>query len=128
MFNKTSNIENLDFKVAFYTMQDIAPTWHAILLQLLGNQHTHRASYQVRGQKTKGQDTLVRQAYTITSIICSSRAKKQSNFFTSLVDIYLVGSRVKRRVFKTLSGFGLCYNYHLANHIMNSIAKEAEVC
>ncbi|XTI92877.1 hypothetical protein V2W45_1248665, partial [Cenococcum geophilum] len=67
-----------------------------------------------------------RRAYTITSIICSSRAKKQLNFFTSLIDIYLIGSRVKRRVFKTLSGFRLYYSYHLANHIINSITKEAE--
>ena len=38
-----------------------------------------------------------------------------------------MGSRVKRRVFKTLSGFRLYYGYYLANCIINSIAKEAEV-
>ncbi|XTI87265.1 hypothetical protein V2W45_1203088, partial [Cenococcum geophilum] len=65
-------------------------------------------------------------AYAITSIIYSSRAKKWSNFFTSLVDIYLIGSGVKRRVFKTLSGFRLCYSYYSANRIINSIAKEVE--
>ena len=70
---------------------------------------------------------MVRRAYTITSIIYSSRAKKRSNFFTSLIDIYLIGSRVKRRVFKTLSSFRLYYGYYLANYIINSIAKEAEV-
>jgi len=60
-------------------------------------------------------------------MICSSRAKKRSNFFTSLIDIYLIGSKVKRRVFKTLSGFGLCYSYYSANRIINSIAKEVKV-
>ncbi|XTI93488.1 hypothetical protein V2W45_1251009, partial [Cenococcum geophilum] len=67
-----------------------------------------------------------RRVYTITSIIYSSRAKKRSNFFTLLVDIYLIGSRVKRKVFKTLSGFRLYYSYYSANYIINSIAKEAE--
>ncbi|XTI84380.1 hypothetical protein V2W45_1226024, partial [Cenococcum geophilum] len=70
---------------------------------------------------------LVRRAYTITSIIYSSRAKKRSNFFTLLIDIYLIGSGVKRRVFKTLSGFRLYYSYYLVNYIINSIAKEVEV-
>ncbi|XTI91442.1 hypothetical protein V2W45_1249303, partial [Cenococcum geophilum] len=65
--------------------------------------------------------------YTITSIICSSRAKKWLNFFTSLIDIYLIGFRVKRRVFKMLFGFRLCYSYYLVNRIINSIAKEVEV-
>ncbi|XTI90540.1 hypothetical protein V2W45_1245615, partial [Cenococcum geophilum] len=68
------------------------------------------------------------QVYAITSIIYSSRAKKRFNFFTSLIDIYLISSRVKRRVFKTLSGFRLYYGYYLVNRIINSIAKEAEVC
>ncbi|OCK87553.1 uncharacterized protein K441DRAFT_594047, partial [Cenococcum geophilum 1.58] len=49
------------------------------------------------------------------------------NFFTSLIDIYFIGSRVKRRVFKTLSSFRLCYSYYSANRIINSIAKEVEV-
>ncbi|XTI90496.1 hypothetical protein V2W45_1242439, partial [Cenococcum geophilum] len=70
---------------------------------------------------------LVRRAYTIISIIYSSRAKKRLNFFTSLIDIYLIGFKVKRRVFKTLFSFRLYYSYYLANYIINSIAKEAEV-
>ncbi|XTI90429.1 hypothetical protein V2W45_1245614, partial [Cenococcum geophilum] len=65
--------------------------------------------------------------YAITSIIYSSRAKKQFNFFTLLIDIYLIGSRVKRRVFKTLSGFRLYYSYYLVNRIINSIAKKVEI-
>jgi len=32
MFNKILNIEELDFEVAFYTIQDIAPIWHVTLL------------------------------------------------------------------------------------------------
>ena len=80
------------------------------------------------GQKTESQDALVRQAYAITSIIYSSRVKKQLNFFILFIDIYLIGFGVKKRVFKTLFGFGLYHSYHLANCIINSIAEEAEVC
>ena len=130
-FNRASKLEDLDFTVAFRTVQDVAPAWHAILMRMLGNQRAHRASYRSQkagGQKAESQDALVRRAYAITSMICFSRAKKRSNFFPSLVDIYLIGSGVKRRVFETLSGFGLCHGYHSANRIMDSIAEEAEVC
>ena len=71
---------------------------------------------------------MVKWVYTITSIICVSRVKKRSNFFILLVDIYLIGSSIKRRVFKTLLGFKLCYSYYLANYIIGSIAEEVEVC
>ena len=128
IFNRTLNIEDLDFKVAFRTMQDVALIQHTTLLQLLGNQRVHRASYLAGGQNTGVQDALAKRVYAITSIICASRVKKLSNFFISLVDIYLVGSGVKRRVFETLSGFRLCYSYYSANRIMGSIAEEAEVC
>ena len=71
---------------------------------------------------------MVKWAYIITSIICAFRAKKWSNFFISLIDIYLIGFSVKRRVFKTLLGFKLCYGYYLANRIIGSIIEEVEVC
>ncbi|XTI92818.1 hypothetical protein V2W45_1198366, partial [Cenococcum geophilum] len=64
--------------------------------------------------------------YTITSIIYTFRAKKRSNFFISLVDIYLIGSSVKRRVFKILLGFRLYYSYYLVNYIIGSIIEEVE--
>ena len=44
-FNRTSKIEDLDFDVAFRSIQDTAPGWHAALIRLLGNQRAHRASY-----------------------------------------------------------------------------------
>ena len=44
------------------------------------------------------------------------------------MDIYLIGSSIKRRVFKTLAGFRLCHGYHSANRTMGSIAEEAKVC
>jgi hypothetical protein len=70
---------------------------------------------------------VVRRAYTITSMIYFSRAKKRSNLFSLVVDIYFIGSGVKRRVFKTLAGFRLCYGYYSINYTIGSIAEEAKV-
>ena len=43
------------------------------------------------------------------------------------MDIYLIGSSIKRRVFKTLAGFGLYYSYYSINYTIGSITKEAKV-
>jgi hypothetical protein len=126
-FDRILKLEDIDFDIAFRTMQDIAPIWHTTLLRMLSNQRAHRASYGSVKTIPGEQDVLVKRAYAITSMICCSRAKKQSNFFTSLVDIYLVGSGVKRRVFETLSGFGVCHSYKQANRIMSTIAEDVEV-
>jgi hypothetical protein len=66
-------------------------------------------------------------AYTITSIICFSWAKKRSNFFSLVVDIYLIGSSIKRRVFKILAGFRLYYSYYSTNYTIGSITEEVKV-
>ena len=65
--------------------------------------------------------------YTIINIIYSSKTKKRFNFFILLINIYFMGSKVKRRVFKILSGFRLYYSYYITNYIINNIAKEAKV-
>ena len=127
IFNRTSNIKDLDFKIAFYIIQDIALIQHTTLLQLLSNQHAYKANYQAENQKAESQDALIRWAYTITNIIYFSRAKKRSNFFILLINIYLVGSKVKRRILKTLSSFRLYHNYYTANRIINNITKEVKV-
>ena len=74
------------------------------------------------------QDTLAKWVYTITNIIYAFRAKKRSNFFILFINIYLVGSGVKKRVFEILLGFKLCYSYYLVNYIIGSIVEEVEVC
>ena len=122
-FDYTTDLETLDFELAFRTMQEVAPTWHAVFSRLMSNQRAHRASYDVPPQS----DALARQLYAITSIVCHSRAKKRSSFLSSILDVYLIGSGVKRRVIETLSGFGMCHGYHQANRLMGKIAKEAEV-
>jgi hypothetical protein len=124
----TSKLEDIDFTAAFRTIQDTAPAWYTTLLQMLSNQRGHRASYGGANITAGERSVLVKRAYAITSMICSSRAKKRSNFFITLVDIYLIGSGVKRRVFETLSGFGICHSYKQANRVMATIAEEAQVC
>jgi len=69
----------------------------------------------------------VRRAYAITSIIYFSWAKKRSNFFSLVVNIYFIGSSIKRRVFKTLASFRLCYSYYSINCTIGSVAKEVKV-
>jgi len=43
------------------------------------------------------------------------------------VDIYLISSGIKKRVFKTLAGFRLCYSYYSVNYTIGSVAKEVKV-
>lgn len=44
-----------------------------------------------------------------------------------MLDIYLAGSGVKRRVVETLSGLGICHSYHTANRLLKKVASNAEV-
>ena len=69
----------------------------------------------------------MKRAYAITSIIYFFCAKKWSNFFSLIMDIYFIGFSVKREVFKTLAGFRLYYGYYSINYIIGNIAKKAKV-
>ena len=64
----------------------------------------------------------------ITSMICLSQARNQSNFFATIIDIYLIGSGVKRRVIEMLSGLGICHSYWKANRALHDVADAARVC
>lgn len=124
-FNQFDNntIEDIDFSDAIGIVQEKAPTWSAFVLRLLMNQRAHRASY----PNPSDSEAICRRLYAVTSIICHSRAPQQSNFLTSALTLYLVGSGVKRRVVETLSGLGICYSYQQANRMVNQIAKESKV-
>jgi hypothetical protein len=56
-----------------------------------------------------------------------SQSKQKSSFFPGMLDIYLAGSGVKRRVVETLSGLGICHSYHTANRLLKKVASNAEV-
>jgi hypothetical protein len=49
----------------------------------------------MRGQKGIP-ESVQRVRFIITSMLCFSRAKKQYNLFPSILNIYLLRSRVKR--------------------------------
>ena len=63
----------------------------------------------------------------ITAMVCMSQAKQRSNFLLSMLDIYLLGSGVKRRAFSTLAGFGICRSYKIVNALMKDVAKASQV-
>lgn len=107
----------------FQTIRETAPTWSNILVQLCSNPRAHWMSYSARPQ-TKD---LHRRLFTITSLVCHSRARKRSNYLSSLLDAYLIGSGVKRRVVETLSGLGLCHSYMQGNRLMQKIADHEKV-
>ena len=121
-FDHTAQIDNINFDVAFQTIRETAPTWHKILIQLLSNPRAHRASYNFPQTQE-----IYKRSFTITSIVCHSRAKKRSNYLSSMLDAYLIGSGVKRRVVETLSGLGLCHSYAHGNHLMQTIANHEKV-
>ena len=119
-FDHTAEIDNIDFDAAFAAVETAAPTWHRMLVYLLRNP---RAS---RNSSTTSPD-LRRPIFVITSIMCHSRAKKSSNYFSSMLDSYLIGSGVKRRVIETLAGFGLCHSYKQGNRLMKQVAEHEQV-
>jgi hypothetical protein len=120
-WDHTSVGERLNFPRAFQTIEAIAPVWNELLITLMSNQRTEWTSYHAQPDPT----TMSQHIFTITSIVYASQAKKTLNFFQSLLDIYLIGSGVKRRVIETLSGFGICHSYKTANKRLKLIADSA---
>ena len=103
-FDYIAEFDNIDFDVAFQSVQTAASIWYWMLVYVLSNSRISRNSSVVSSD-------LRRFIFVITSIVCYSRAKKRSNYFFIMLDAYLIGSGVKRRVIETLAGFRLCYSY-----------------
>jgi len=122
-FEHRSNPEDINFADASRLVETYAPTWYSLLRVVLSNQRAHRGSYTAKAQT----DIIANRLYTITSIVCHSRAKKRANELPSLLSVYLLGSGVKRRVIESLSGLGICLGYHQGNRLMSRIACEGEV-
>ena len=51
----------------------------------------------------------------------------RADFFSKVLDVYLQGSGVKRRVVNTLAGLGVCNSYKAGRNLMKQIAERAEV-
>lgn len=91
---------------------------------LLSNQRAHWASYKHTPQ---AEQLLVKRLFMITSMACHSRAKQQSNFLSSVSDVYLLGSGVKRRFIEVLAGLGVCHSYAQGNRLIRTVADNAAV-
>jgi hypothetical protein len=122
-FTVEFTLESLDYQGGTTRIQEVAPTWYHLLHQLLNNRRSHRPTYSARDKHKN----VAQRIFTVTSIVCFSRARQSSNTFSSCLDLYLVGSGVHRRVIETLHGFGICHSYHHANSLMKEVAEHASV-
>lgn len=99
-----------------------APTLHAILTGLLQQARAHQPSYASSEASAQESKQTTSRLYLILAVICHSRHPMSSNFLPSLMDTYLHGSGVKRRVVELLSGLGVCHRYTSGNRLLNEIA------
>ncbi|KAK0123584.1 hypothetical protein ONS96_000425 [Cadophora gregata f. sp. sojae] len=116
--------EGIDMERGFSSINEAAPIWSALLQSLLQNK---RASWNAYNQ---GRTALLRSfqgtAIMITSMLSFAQSKKQSNYIQSYLDLYLLGSGVKRRVVEVLSGLGICHSYQTGNTTMKELAALAK--
>lgn len=122
-FDYTTQLNNLDFNIAFQTVQNTAPRLHTFLCSLLMNRRAHQASY----SGTHSSQEFRKRLFTIVSMICHSRYAQNSNYLSSILDAYLLGSGTKRQVVETLAGLGLCHSYAHGNRLMKQIADREKV-
>jgi hypothetical protein len=122
-FSSRVEVKDIDFAGAFADIRRVAPKWHRLITRLMRNKRSAYSSYQARDVH----DVLGRRVFAVTSMVLHSRAKKQSNFLASSLDLYFLGTSVHRKVIEVLAGFGLCHTYHTANKLMNELASRAEV-
>jgi hypothetical protein len=123
MFRLDMNLEQLDFAQGVAVIERTAPTWYVLLQTLLGNRRQGRPTYTTH----KKWVAVHWRMFTVTSMVCFSRARHNSNTLSSCLDVYLLGSGVHRRVIETLAGLGLCHSYHHANSLMTKVAEHASV-
>jgi hypothetical protein len=133
LFDTTTNIETLNFDDTNTVIKATAPLWHELATELLQPVQAKQPSYKKFKDKAESrvnyQPTAIsHQLLMITSMICMSQSKQKSNFLSCMLDMYLIGSGVKRRVVETLSGLGICHSYHAANRLRQKIASSAKVC
>ena len=122
-FDQKVNLENIDFTRVSRTIKDYAPIWYATILQLISNQRAHRESY---GRISKSHtEVLSKRLFAITSMVCFSRAKLQSNFLAGLLGTYLLGSGTKRRAIDSLAGLGVCNSYLKCKKLLDKVASDA---
>jgi len=122
-FDHTVQTDALDYTIVSDVIKQWAPTWYTLMTQLLRNKRAGWGSYSARPQDI----TISRRLYTITSLVCNSRAKQQSSHYGSMLSTYLLSSGTKRRAIEVLSGLGICLGYHQTRRILDEVATEGAV-
>ena len=124
-FNKyehTIFIEKLDYSLTFKIIKSTAPTWTALLTQLMSNQQQEWSSY----NESKNQQSNQQQIYLITAILCRCCARNTANFLAKTMNVYLHESDVKWQVLEMLAELEVCDDYKYINQLISSIAENAK--
>jgi hypothetical protein len=121
-YEPSTSIEKLDYSLAFKIIESTAPTWTALLTQLMTNRRQEWSSY----NGSKNQQPNQQRMYLITAILCRCRARDTANFLAKTMGVYLHGSGVKQRVLEVLAGLGVCDGYKYINQLISSIAENAK--
>jgi hypothetical protein len=119
---KSTTIQDINLPVIMEQLRTTTPNWLRLLESLLRNRRSTWGSYAASGALDE------RLAYVVTALICHTRARDASNWFSKTFGVYLHGSGVKRRVIDVISGLGLCDSYKYINSVVTQIAQEVREC
>lgn len=123
--DKDIDLDNINFNDAYDSVRTVAPIWYNLIISLMKNIRAHRTYYQ---KHLDGQERLhLKYIFSITSIICHSRSKQNSNFYTRAVALYLHGLGTKRRALDVLSGLGICASYRETLELFHRIRDRSKV-
>lgn len=119
---KSTTVQDIDLPIIMEQLRTITPSWFRLLDYLLHNRRSSWASYSASVALDE------RLAYVVTALVCHTRARDSSNWFSKVFGVYLHGSGVKRRVIDVISGLGLCGSYNNINEVITQIAQAAREC
>lgn len=114
--------DDLDYTEAVRATKESAPSRYQLMRQLLVNRRSNRLSYHVSKD-----DTVNKRLVSVTSIVCLSRTRQMSNTVHTILDLYLQGSGVPRRVIEALQGLGLCHSYRAGLDRIKQLEQHAKV-
>jgi hypothetical protein len=124
-FDEDIDLDNLNFNDAYDSVLTVAPIWHKLITSLMKNTRADRPYYQKHLESQE--KWYSKYLFSVTSIICHSRSKQNSNFFTRGIAIYLHGLGTKRRALEMLSGLGICASYRETLELFHRIRDKAKV-
>ena len=94
---KSTTIQDINLPVIMEQLRTTTPNWLRLLEYLLRNRRSTWGSYSALAALDE------KLAYVVTALVCHTRARDASNWFSKVFGIYLHGSGVKRRVIDVIS-------------------------